>query len=126
LSVINQLADDPIECTEYHVGHCEVCGKDNISHQSVGHVSQIEKLLQDNFIGDNVEFGVKFIKKSYHRVRSPFLHDGKLSGNEKDGQWSSPRGGQFDRQPATRATATAAPARADSSTVPQGYPSSRS
>jgi hypothetical protein len=96
LSAINQLADDPIECTEYHVDHCEVCGKDNISHQSVGHVGQIEKLLRDNFTGDNVEFGVKFIKKSYHRVRSPFLHDGKLSGNEKDGQWSSPTALQFE------------------------------
>lgn len=96
LSAINQLADDPIECTEHRIDHCDVCGKDNIRHQSVGHVGQIEKLLRDNFTGDNVEFGVKFIKKSYHRVRSPFLHDGKLSGNERDSQWSSPTALQFE------------------------------
>ena len=96
LSAINQLADDPIECTEYRIDHCDVCGKNNIRHQSVGHVGQIEKLLRDNFTGDNVERGVKFIKKSYHRVRSPFLHDGKLSGNERDSQWSSPTALQFE------------------------------
>ncbi len=96
LSAINQLADDPIECTAHHIAHCDTCGKNNICHQSVGHVGQIEKLLRDNFTGDNLEFGVKFIKKSYHRVRSPFLHDGKLSGNEKGGGWSSPTSLQFE------------------------------
>lgn len=96
LSAINQLADDPIECTAHRVDHCYACGKDNIRHQSVGHVGQIEKLLRDNFTGDNLEHGVKFIKSSYHRVRSPFLHEGKLSGNEKVGGWSSPISIQFE------------------------------
>lgn len=96
LSAINQLADDPVECTAHHIDHCYTCGKDNIRHQSVGHVGQIEKLLRDNFTGDNLEFGVKFIKSSYHRVRSPFLHDGKLSGNEKNESWSSPTALQFE------------------------------
>lgn len=96
LSAINQLADNPIECTAHRIAHCDTCGKDNICHQSVGHVGQIEKLLRDNFTGDNLEFGVKFIKSSYHRVRSPFLHDGKLSGNEKSGNWSSPTSLQFE------------------------------
>lgn len=96
LSAINQLADDPIECEDYRIQHCETCGKDNIRHQAVGHVGQIEKLLRDNFTGKNLESGVKFIKNSYHRVRSPFLHDGKLSGNEKSGGWSAPTALQFE------------------------------
>lgn len=96
LSAINQLADDPVDCERHNIRVCRACGKKAIKHQSVGHAGQIEKLLRDNFTGDNLELGVKLIKKSYHRVRSPFLHDGKLAGNEKNSSWSSPTALQFE------------------------------
>lgn len=88
LSAINQLADRPEPCA-HKFEECPVCKKVNIEHQKTSHVSKIEELLRELFTGDNLERGIKFIKKSFHGVRSPFLHEGKLSGGENSGGWIS-------------------------------------
>lgn len=86
LSAINQLADNPELC-DHKIDECPTCGKKNIQHQITSHATKIEELMRELFTGDNLERGVKLIKDSYHQVRSPFLHDGKLSGGENEGGW---------------------------------------
>src|SRR5690606_15175235 len=68
---------------------CEVCGKSGIKHQTIGHAKRIEELMRSLLTGDNLDSGIKLIKNGYYNVRSPFLHDGLLSGNEHDGGWIS-------------------------------------
>lgn len=96
LSSIDQLADAPELCT-YKMDECSVCGKKNIQHQKTSHPDEIEKLMRDLFTGTNLDHGVQLMRRSYSRVRSLFLHEGKLSGGEIDGGWISdnPKNIQF-------------------------------
>lgn len=90
LSAINQLAESPKNCS-HTISRCPVCGKSDIQHQTTSHTGQIEALMREYFTGKQLKSGIKFIKKSYHNVRSLFLHEGKLSGNElNEYDWGSP------------------------------------
>lgn len=86
LAAINQLADNPELCP-HKIDECPVCHKKDIQHQKESHFAKMEELMRELFTGDNVEAGVKLIKEGYHKVRSPFIHDGILSGGENEGGW---------------------------------------
>jgi len=87
LSAINQLADSPQLCHYSVINECAECHKKNIQHQKTSHPVEIEKLMRELFTGSNLENGIKLIKENYNKVRSPFLHEGKLSGGENEGGW---------------------------------------
>lgn len=82
LSSINQLANNPTYCENYPV--CLKCGK-KLYHQTTGEIQSIQNLMRELLTGDNLEEGIKKIKKLYSDLRSSFLHSGKLSGKEKEG-----------------------------------------
>lgn len=82
LSSINQLANDPVYCENHPV--CSKCGK-TLCHQTTGEVRSIENLMRELLTGNQLEEGVKKVKKLYSELRSSFLHSGKLSGKEKEG-----------------------------------------
>lgn len=86
LSAINQLADNPELCSHI-VDECPICHKKNIQHQKTSHPVEIEQLMRELFAGSNLENSIELIKENYNKVRSPFLHDGKLSGGENEGSW---------------------------------------
>ncbi|MBP9852836.1 MAG: hypothetical protein QG629_194 [Patescibacteria group bacterium] len=86
LSAINQLAENPEICTHV-IGECPVCQKHNVQHQKTSHVKKIEELMRELFTGNNLDNGINLIKHGYYSVRSPFLHDGILSGGENEGGW---------------------------------------
>src|SRR5690606_1571585 len=88
LSAIDQLADNPELCS-HKIDTCPDCGKRDVRHQKTSHPFEIEKLMRELFTGKNLEQGVKLIKTSYNRVRSPFLHEGRLAGGENEGGWIS-------------------------------------
>lgn len=88
LSAIDQLADTPQLCT-HKIDECPECGKSNVQHQKTSHPDEIEKLMRDLFTGNNLEQGVNLIRQSYNRVRSQFLHEGRLAGGETNGGWIS-------------------------------------
>jgi hypothetical protein len=96
LSAIDQLADNPKLC-EHEIAVCPKCGKKDVRHQQTSHPDEIEKIMRELFTGKHLNDGVKLIKKSYHRVRSSFLHDGLLVGGENEGGWVSdePKNLQF-------------------------------
>lgn len=85
LSAINQLAENTEDCP-HKIDACPECGKPVI-HQKVGHAKRIEELMRELLTGKNLEHGVKLIKDGYYSVRSPFLHEGTLSGGENEGGW---------------------------------------
>lgn len=85
LSAINQLAKATEDCG-YRIEACPECGKP-IVHQKTGHAKRIEELMRELLTGKNLEQGIKLIKDGYYSVRSPFLHEGMLSGGENEGGW---------------------------------------
>jgi len=86
LSAINQLAENPEECS-HKINYCSDCRKENIAHQKAGHAKKIEDLMRELLTGTNLDRGIKLIKTGYYIVRSPFLHDGMLAGGEYKGGW---------------------------------------
>ena len=87
LSAIDQLADNPETCPYSAINECAECHKKDIRHQKTSHAAEIEKLMRELFTGQNLEDGIKLIRSNYNKIRSPFLHDGKLSGGENEGGW---------------------------------------
>lgn len=96
LSAINQLAEKTEDCP-HKIDACPVCGK-QVIHQKVGHAKRIEELMRKLLTGKNLEHGIKLIKNGYYSVRSPFLHEGTLSGGENEGGWiaDNPANLQFE------------------------------
>ncbi len=89
LSSINQLANNPQPiCTSMGepVPHliCEKCGKRTGLTHVTSHNEEIEKIIKDLTTGSTDKI-IKKVKKSYHELRSKFLHVGLLSGGEKEG-----------------------------------------
>ncbi len=83
LSSINQLADDPQpicgslgDSVPYLI--CEKCGKKTGLTHVTSHNEEIEKLIKDLTTGNNDKI-IKKIKKSYHKLRSKYLHTGLLT-----------------------------------------------
>jgi len=86
LSSINQLADNPkIKCRGDFM--CTVCGDKipNKEHSLSSHSKEMEKLIRNLITGDNVDLAVAQTKKLYSKIRSTYLHDGLLRGNERQG-----------------------------------------
>lgn len=96
LSAINQLAENIEDCP-HKIAACPKCGK-TIIHQKIGHAKRIEELMRRLMTGKNLEHGIKLIKTGYYSVRSPFLHEGTLSGGETEGGWiaDNPENLQFE------------------------------
>ena len=99
LSSINQLANDPqpicISMRE-SAPHliCEKCGKKTGYTHVTSHNEEIEKLIKDLTTGNNDKI-IKKVKKSYHKLRSKFLHVGLLSGGEKEGGFLFSKSSEF-------------------------------
>ena len=84
VSVINQLADD-VECTCGGQLVCKKCGVDvNMHHKDSSEAAQIRSLLNELLGSDNSE-SKKIVMDAYGKVRSGFLHSGRLAGMEMDG-----------------------------------------
>ncbi len=87
LSSIDQLAENPRPvhpaCTSRLV--CPDCGETLNMKHSTSHVAEIERLIRSLITGNDVDVIVARVKKLYHQLRSNFLHDGLLSGGERDG-----------------------------------------
>lgn len=96
LSAINQLAEKTEDCT-HRIDKCPECSKP-VVHQKVGHAKRVEELMRKLLTGKNLEHGVKLIKSGYYSVRSPYLHEGTLSGGENEGGWiaDDPENLQFE------------------------------
>lgn len=86
LSSINQLASNPEFCKLHPV--CTECKKE-LMHQTKGEKQAIEELMKELLTGEALEEGVKKFKRLYSKLRSEFLHSGKLSGGEKVGGFLS-------------------------------------
>jgi hypothetical protein len=84
LSSINQLADNPHPVCPSHLV-CQDCGKTlNIKH-STSHSGEMEGLIRRLLTGSSVNTHVRLVKKLYGNLRSDYLHDGLLSGSEREG-----------------------------------------
>jgi len=94
LSAINQLADNPRpKCPSHLV--CPDCSESvNMKHQDGSHAEEMEKLLRRLFTGKNLDQGIKRMKRLYNNLRSDYLHDGLLSGEERRGGFLSDDGKQ--------------------------------
>lgn len=84
LSAINQLADNPKpKCPSFLV--CPDCGEStNMKHQNGSHGEEMEKLMKSLFTGSRVGEGIRLVKTLYD-LRSRYLHQGLLSGQERQG-----------------------------------------
>ena len=84
LSSINQLADKPSPIHQSKLV-CPDCGEALNMRHSTSHIVEMEKLVRRLMTGKGVDDGVKRLKYLYHELRSDSLHDGLLSGSERQG-----------------------------------------
>ncbi len=88
LSSINQLAENPSPICASSV-FCPDCDANLNFKHSTSHVFEMEKLIRSLITGKDVDGIVRKVKKLYHNLRSNFLHDGLLSGEEREGGFFS-------------------------------------
>ena len=83
LSSINQLANNPSPICDSPL-ICPDCGENLGKHKS-SHASEMKDLVRRLITGSGADNFVAIIGRLYHNLRSSYLHDGLLSGAEREG-----------------------------------------
>lgn len=88
LSSIEQLCDEPKYCKLHEL--CTECKREMFHHKKgEGQSNSLKSLIEGLLTGTGVDEGVKRVQRLYIKLRSPFLHSGKLYGEEKKGGFLS-------------------------------------
>lgn len=83
LSSINQLANNPSPVCNSPL-MCPDCGE-NLGKHKTSHASEMKDLVRHLITGKGADNFVALIGRLYHNLRSSYLHDGLLSGGEREG-----------------------------------------